>query len=81
MSGSGSEGGEHAVALLVGEAAEVELVVVAEEHGPLCGGGAAFGGGEGGGERAPVGGGEGVEQVLVDLEVEHQLQAFAALPK
>ena len=77
--GIGPEGGEHGLALLVGEATEIELIVIAQEYAPLRRGRARprrlqrlF-------QRPAVGGGERVEQRLIDLEVEHHLQAIAGI--
>ena len=76
---SGAKAAKTGLALLRCEAAEVELVVIAEELAPLRGGGAGLGGAEALDERAGVGGGERVEEMLVDLEVEHHLQALAGV--
>ena len=73
---------EDRLPLLLRQAAEVELVVVAEELGPLGSRRQLAGGAQRLRERLRVSRGERVEGVLVDPEVEHHVQpaALAEVP-
>ena len=80
MSWFGPERVEHRLPLLLGQPAEIELVVVAQEQAPLRRRRARL--------RSPPGpstsgrasaGGQRIEQVLVDLEIEHHVHAVAVV--
>ena len=58
---------------------EIEFVVIAQEHAPLRGSGPRLGGLERLGERTGVGGRQRIEQMLVDLEIEHHVHAVAVV--
>jgi hypothetical protein len=75
----GAECGEDGLALLFTEAAEIELIVIAKEESPLRGSGAGVGVVERLDERTAVGAGHGVEEVLIDIKVEHHLQALTGI--
>jgi hypothetical protein len=75
----GTEGFEHALALLFGEPSEVELVVIAQEDSPLPTRRPLFGFLHRPHERPRVGTRQCVEQVLVDLEIEHHVHAIAVV--
>ncbi len=63
--------------MLLGQAAEIEFIVVAQEHAPLRGGGTRLGGLQRFCQWPRVGGCQRVEQVLVDVEIEHHVHAVA----
>ena len=73
------EGGEHLLPLPLGQPAEIELVVIAQEHAPLRRGRARLGRLHRLDQRPRVGGGQRIEQVLVDLEIEHHVHAVAVV--
>ena len=75
----GAERLEHGCALRLGEPAEIELVVVAQEQAPLRGGGPRLGRLQRLGQRTAVSRGQRVEQVLVDVEIEHHVHAVAVV--
>ena len=75
----GAEVFEHHVALRLGQAAKIELVVIAQEQAPLRGRGPRLGGLERLGERTRIGRCQRVEQMLVDLKIEHHVHAVAVV--
>src|ERR1700720_4780952 len=75
----GTELLEHQVSLRLGQPAEIEFVVIAQEQPPLRGGGAGFRRHQRLGQGPRIGGRHGIEQMLVDVEIEHHLYAVAIL--
>ena len=75
----GTECRKHQLALRFRQPAEIELVVIAQEQAPLRGGGPRPGGLERLRQRPAIGGGQRIEQMLVDLEIEHHLHAVAVV--
>ena len=73
----GTECGENCLALLLGQAAKIELIVIPQELRPLRSGRARLGGLQGFDQRTRVGGSECVKEMLIHLEIKHHLQALA----
>src|SRR5206468_12830104 len=73
--GIGGERRENRLALLLAKPAEVELVVIAQEHAPLRRRWSRLGCLQCLDERSCVSGRKCVEQVLVDLKIEHHMHA------
>ena len=72
---------EYLLPLLLGEPAEIELIMIAQENSPLTAGGPLFGLLHRFRERARIGCRQRIEQVLIDLEVEHHVHAVASIPE
>jgi len=73
----GAERLKHCVPLRLGQSTEIEFIVIAQEHAPLRRGRPRLGGVERLGKRPAIGRRQGVEQMLVDLEIEHHVHAVA----
>ena len=75
--GFGCEGGKHLLPLPFAKSAEIELVVIAQEHAPLRRCWARLGCLHRLDQRPCVGCCQCVEQVLIDLKVEHHVHSVA----
>ena len=73
----GTERLEHGLALRLGQPAEIEFVVVAQEQAPLRGGRPRLGRRQRFRQRPRIGGSQRIEQMLVDVEIEHHVHAVA----
>ena len=74
-----AKGGEHNLSFFLGQASEIELVVIAQEKTPLCCRRARLGRLQRLHQRARIGRGERVKQMLVDLKIEHHVHAVAVV--
>ena len=72
---------EYLLALLFGEAAEIELIMIAQEHSPLRRGRSRPRGIKRLDQRLAIGRSQRVEQSLIDLKVEHHMHAIAVVPE
>jgi hypothetical protein len=70
---------EYLLALLLGKAAEIELIMIAQEHSPLRGGRPRPRGIKGLDQKLAIGRSHCVEQSLIDLKVEHHMHAIACI--
>jgi hypothetical protein len=75
----GAEGVEHGPPLLFAQPAEIELVVVAQERAPWAAGRPLSSVLHRSDEGTRVGRRERIEQVLIDMEVEHHVDAVAVI--
>jgi hypothetical protein len=67
------------VAAAFGEPPEIKLIVIAQESSPLPAGRPLFGLLHGLCQRTRIRAGQRVEQVLIDLEIEHHVHAIAGV--
>ena len=70
---------EHQFALRLGQPAEIEFIVIAQEQPPLGGSWPGLGRLESLCERTGIAGRHCIEQMLVDVEIEHHVHAVAVL--
>ncbi len=75
----GSKGFEYRITLRLGQAAEIEFVVIAQEQAPLRGGRPRLGRGQRFRQRTGIGRGQRVEQMLVDMKIEHHVHTVAVV--
>ena len=75
------ERSEHLLALAFAEAAEVELVMITQENAPLGGRRSRLGDFHGVDQRLGIAARQRIEEVLIDLEIEHHVHAVAVVPE